>query len=73
MKVLDNNNYIEVGCPHCKSKLGVHVGDIRYNEMGHHGSVFKITCEACGRPVDLNQSQIPASWISTIVPDESGH
>lgn len=70
MRVLENNNYIEVSCPHCKSKLGVHVGDIRHNEIAHRCPAFEVACGACGRSVGLKREQIPANWISTIIPDD---
>ena len=70
MKVLENNDTIEVECPHCKSKLGIHVGDVRYNEIAHHSSTFEVSCGACGRPAGIKQEQLPARWVSTIVPKD---
>jgi len=73
MKVLDNNNYIEVVCQHCRSKLGVHLEDIRYNEIPHNCAEFEVTCGACGHSVGITGTLIPAMWMRSIVPDDSGH
>jgi hypothetical protein len=73
MKVLSNNNFIKATCPHCKSSLGVHLGDIRYNEIPHRCSEFEATCGACGRTVGIDGAVIPRSWIRSLVPDDSGH
>ncbi|HWP61377.1 MAG TPA: hypothetical protein VN495_02140 [Candidatus Paceibacterota bacterium] len=69
MKVLENNNFIRVTCPHCTSKLGVHLKDIHYNEMAHHSPEFSATCGACKGMVPVPGSVIPASWMRTIVGD----
>jgi hypothetical protein len=66
VKILDNNNYIEATCPHCKSKLGIHQGDIRHNEISHRNSAFEATCAACGRIVPIQATSIPNSWVSSI-------
>lgn len=73
MKIIENNNYIGVVCSHCKSKLGVHVEDIHYNEISHNCSEFEVTCGACGRTTEVKHDLIPNSWIQKIVPDDSGH
>jgi sialic acid synthase SpsE len=73
MKILDNNNYIEVTCTHCNSKLGVHKEDIRYNEIPHNCSEFEAICGACGGTVGIETGEIPPSWIDDIVPNDTGH
>lgn len=70
MRILVNNNYIKVVCPGCKSELGVHKEDIRYNEIQHHCSEFDTTCGACGVRVPIPSGDIPRNWLHTIVPDD---
>jgi len=73
MKVIDNNNYIEVICPHCNSKLGVHKEDIRYNEIPHRCSEFEVECGACGNTVGIEPEKVPSSWKDDIIPNDVGH
>ena len=73
MIVIENNNYISVECPGCKSKLGIHLEDIRYNEITHNCSSFEATCCACGNRIAINESLIPRNWIITLVPNDFTH
>ncbi len=62
MKILDNNNYIEVRCNHCQSALGIHYPDIHYQEMAHHGSPYTTKCAACQRITDIPPRLVPQRW-----------
>jgi DNA-directed RNA polymerase subunit RPC12/RpoP len=68
VKVLENKNYVVVECPQCKSKLGVHLEDVCYNEIAHHCSAFETSCGACGKSIGIKQEDMPASWVAAIVP-----
>jgi len=70
MKVLHDNNYFIDECPYCHSELGIHVGDIRYNEMAHHCSSFEVTCGACERVFGISSRKIPAGWMLKIIPED---
>lgn len=67
MKVLENNNFIEVTCSHCHSKLGVHLADIRYHEIAHRTPPFTASCGACGGTVGVPEASIPRSWVAALV------
>jgi len=73
MRILENNNFIEVVCTHCHSKLGVHAKDIRSNDIIHNCTPFETTCEACGRTTEVNEAIIPRAWIHIIVPEDISH
>ena len=62
MKVLKNNDYVEFTCPKCKSVLGVHCDDIKYDEM--QGTL--ITCVVCGHNCQFPENLIPNRWRSII-------
>lgn len=68
MRVLANNDYVEVVCPHCKSKLGAHKGDVRENGNTHAQTDFELTCGVCGKTVEIPNSVIPNSWAISIIP-----
>ncbi len=65
MRVIENNDFIEVTCPHCKSKLAVHCEDIIDNDVGP----LTIKCGVCGRTIETNAGQIPNHWKSIIFKD----
>ena len=66
MKVIQNNDTIEVTCPGCKSVLGVGVDDIRYIEMAHHGSQFQSSCVLCGHNLDISSGKVPRRWYALL-------
>lgn len=66
MKVLVDNNYIKAICGKCHSELGVHIGDIRYNDIAHRCSEFEASCGACGATVAIPAARIPHSWLAQI-------
>ncbi len=71
MRVLENNNYIEIICVRCGSKLAVNVEDIKYHEIHHHCSAeFYVCCGACGRRTGVDSSRIPKTWIRKIISDD---
>lgn len=70
MKVLENNNFIEVVCGFCHSKLGVYVEDIRYNDIAHNCPPFEATCGACGRATEVKEALIPRAWMPAIVQED---
>ena len=65
MIVLEDNNFIPVECPHCKSKIGVHLNDIIYHEM--HSAPYTARCGACHGTVNIREQTIPTAWIAKIV------
>lgn len=58
MIIIENNDYIEVTCPHCQSKLGVHCEDIIDNDVGP----ITTKCVVCNRTINITLSQIPSRW-----------
>lgn len=70
MIILQNGNYVHCECARCGSKLGVHEGDIRYDDMAHRGPTFGAACGACGATVAIPQTAIPRDWIDRLVPSD---
>lgn len=69
MKIIHNNNYIEVECNHCRSILAVVLQDITYTEMAHHGSPYTAECGACNRTLNITSKRIPKTWIAALDDD----
>ena len=58
MRIILNNNTIEVTCQHCKSVLAVCVGDIKDTMgVGTH-----VVCAACQTIVPVPAGKIPKHW-----------
>lgn len=70
MIVIENRNVIECECPRCRSRLGVHEGDIHHDDIGHRMPEFSASCGACGATVSIPRASIPSDWIFRIVPRE---
>ena len=65
MRVLQNNDYIEMECPKCKSDLAVFAKDIRCPEL--HGGPSVICC-VCSRVIPMRFSDIPKRWMPIVYP-----
>jgi hypothetical protein len=65
MRVLKNNDYLEIECPHCKSELAVFAKDIRCPEI--HGGPSVICC-VCRHSIPIKFSRIPNAWMSIVYP-----
>jgi hypothetical protein len=66
VKIIKNNNYIEIVCEHCKSELGIVLSDIRWFEFTGPPTV---TCKACDNRTTVLESILPSSWRSAIFAD----
>jgi len=65
MRILENNDIIEIRCPGCISLLGVEKEDI--TDVFGHGTY--IHCIACGKRIDLSSSDIPKRWWPDVYSD----
>ena len=67
MRVLVNNDIIEVACSGCKSVLGVEVDDVMENDMS--GRIW-VNCMVCGVSIDVPLENIPKHWLCQIFEDD---
>ena len=58
MKVITNNDYIQIECPHCGSTLGIYRSDIHVVEMCSD----YVICDVCGGSFNIPSSKIPSHW-----------
>jgi RNase P subunit RPR2 len=66
MRIVINNNTIEVTCQRCKSVLAVTVGDIKDKMgLGTH-----VVCAACNTIVPVPVGKIPRHWREQLDWDE---
>ena len=66
MRIVVNNNTVEVTCQHCKSVLAICVTDIRDTmEL-----VTYVVCAACNTVVPVPLSKIPKHWRGELDWDE---
>lgn len=70
MRVLKNNDIIQVTCPGCRSELGVEITDVHVNEMCHHGTGQWVCCSQCGTTIDIPFADIPSHWRATLFADD---
>lgn len=70
MKIVKNNVFIEVTCPHCKSKLKVFEKDISVNFVFGHGTEIKVICAACDKEIPLQRKQLRAEWQHLLINPE---
>lgn len=64
---------LAITCTYCNSILGVHEEDIVYYKMAHRSPPFVVKCGACGNMTEVKMGDIPKSWLSKIVGEESTH
>ncbi len=62
MKILKNNVFIDITCPHCTSELRVYEKDIDVNHHFGHGIYIHIYCAACGEKIPLTIAQLRPEW-----------
>jgi ribosomal protein S27E len=66
MRVLVNNDVIKITCPGCESVLGVEIGDIQVNDVGHGSPAQWVTCPICRQTVGVPLKNIPPPWRQTL-------
>jgi RNase P subunit RPR2 len=64
MRILQNNDYIQVRCPKCNSLLGVNAGDL--SPGGHTGQEIMCTCAACRWHIQIPFASIPKRWVTQL-------
>jgi len=62
MRIIKNNNSIEITCKYCDSILAITKEDILDYEI----SGIHVECAACGRLTQILTSSIPKDWWNDI-------
>lgn len=71
MRVITNNDVIEVTCSRCGSELAAEIHDIQHTDIGHGRAEMQwVNCCVCGREVCVPLKQIPVHWRSYIFADD---
>ena len=67
MRIVENNDVIELTCQGCGSVLESECDDVETCDIGHgHASEFWVHCAVCGKEIAFPRDSIPNRWLSDI-------
>ena len=68
MRVIQNNDVIEITCSGCKSRLAINSDDVQTSDIGHgHSHEFWINCSVCGKENGFSRNVFPNRWLPIII------
>jgi len=71
VRVIENNDVIEVTCSRCGSKLVVECEDVQTTDIGHgHSHMQWANCCQCGKEIGIPLEKIPSHWRAYLFVDD---